>query len=372
MNAISHQDILLALHQFAPPVYKETYDNIGLQIGDAKTITKGILTTLDVTESVVNEAINTDCNLIVAHHPIIFKDIKKIDASTYNGRVISQCIKNDIAVIASHTNLDNIKLGVNYKIAQKIGLQNLKILQPKTDILYRLTIYVPVNETEKILSAVHAAGAGHIGNYELCSFRLSGTGTFKPNHEANPTIGKKEILEYVNEHQVDVLVAAPDIQNVLQAMRKAHPYEEIAYYLHPLANAHQEVGSGMIGNLPETMSCDNFMEQLMQKFALKCIKHTSKNIDNISKIAICGGSGSFLLYTAIAQKADVFITSDIKYHEYFDADGNIILVDIGHYESEQFTKELLAEVLLKKFPNIAVLLSKVNTNPVQYKLWNKA
>jgi dinuclear metal center YbgI/SA1388 family protein len=361
------KEITSFLEQYAPKIYQESYDNSGLICGNYNQEVTGILTALDTIESIVDEAIAQKCNLIVAHHPILFKGLKKLTGSNYIERTIIKAIKNDISIYAIHTNLDNVTNGVNFKIAQKIGLKNTKILAPKNEILRKLVVFVPITHTESLAEALHKAGAGNIGNYSNCSFRVEGTGTFKPNENSNPFTGEKEKLEFVSENRIEIIYPIANESQILNAMRANHPYEEVAYYINSLENYNQEIGSGAIGELDNPMQAADFMQFIKKVFNLSIIKVTSfENKKTIQKVAVCGGAGQFLLSDAKRLKADIFITSDVKYHEFFDADGDIILADISHYESEVFTKELIYEIISNKFPNIAVLLSKTSTNPVQY------
>lgn len=349
-----------------PPVYQESYDNSGLLVGSPDFTLKNMLVTLDVTEEVINEAFMNDCNLIVAHHPIIFKGIKSLTGKNYVEKTIIKAIKNDIAIYASHTNLDNLKNGVSFKMAEKLRLKNVKTLSPKKDTLKKLTVFVPVEHAEKLLSALHEAGAGNIGNYSECSFQTEGLGSFKPNDLANPTVGKSGKKELVKEQKIEVLLPIDKEKAVLKAMYKSHPYEEVAYFLQNLENYNQDIGSGIVGDLLQEMRTEYFFDKLKAIYKTKTLRHTKQVKDTVKRVAMCGGAGSFLLKDAIAQKADIYVSADFKYHEFFDAEDAIIIADIGHYESEQYTKELLLEIISNKFPNIAVLLSKVNTNPVFY------
>lgn len=353
------------LESIAPLSLQESYDNSGLLVGDKNAEINAILLTLDVTEEVLQEAITKKCNLIVAHHPLIFSGLKKLTGKNEIERCIILAIKSDIAIYACHTNLDNITNGVNKKFADKLGLINTKILAPKKNRLQKLTTYVPLVNTEDILEALSDAGAGNIGEYEQCSFIQKGIGSFKPTKKANPHIGNAGILEHIEENRIEVLVPDYKMDNVLTALFSVHPYEEVAYYITPLENINQEIGSGMIGYLPKELSSDDFLKHLKESLNLELIKYTPfKN--KIKKIAICGGSGKFLLNNAINVDADAFVTSDFKYHEYFEAEKKIMIADIGHYESEVNTKELFYEVLTEKFTNIALVFSETYTNPIRY------
>ncbi len=358
------KDIIQVLENFAPPSYQEGYDNSQLLVGNPKEQVQGVLVTLDVVESIVEEAIEKNCNLIVAHHPIIFKGLKSLTGRNYIERTILKAIKNDIAIYACHTNLDHVANGVNHKISEKLGLKNTKILDPKRNILQKITTFVPVEHTNKVREALNNAGAGQIGNYQNCSFVSEGTGSFQPSEKANPFVGEQGKLEQVKENRLEMIFPSYLQGRVLGALNQAHPYEEVAYYLQNIENKNQEVGAGMIGELEEEMNPSDFFEYLRDKMELSVIKHTAVCTDKIKRIAVCGGAGGFLLNKAKGQKADIFITSDYKYHEFFDAENQIIIADIGHYESEKYTKELFYEILQEKFRNIVV--SNVNTNPIQF------
>ncbi|MDR6560394.1 MULTISPECIES: Nif3-like dinuclear metal center hexameric protein [unclassified Arcicella] len=362
----SIKDITNYLEQLAPLAYQESYDNAGLIVGSPETTVTGILATLDCTEDIIHEAIKRDCNLIVAHHPIVFKGLKRFNGKNYVERAVMLAIKKDIAIYATHTNLDSVKGGVNYMIAEKLGLENVRILSPKKQILKKLVTFVPVENTKAVLEAIHTAGAGQIGEYKNCSFSTEGTGRFTPSGSADPFIGTLNEAEEVSENRIEVIFDAPQESQILRALKKAHPYEEVAYYLSILENENQEVGSGVIATLPESLSEIDFLTMLKTKMNLKVVRHTPLLGKAIKKIALCGGAGGFLLRDAIRQDADVFITADYKYHEFFDAENQIIICDIGHYESEVYTKELIVRYLSEKFSNFAVLKSQVNTNPVQY------
>ncbi|HEY9049542.1 MAG TPA: Nif3-like dinuclear metal center hexameric protein [Ohtaekwangia sp.] len=364
--AVKIKDVTDYLESIAPRSYQESYDNAGLITGNNSWTVTGILVTLDCIEAVVDEAIASNCNLIVAHHPIVFKGLKKLNGNGYVERTVIRAIKHDIAIYAIHTNLDNVYTGVNRKICEKIGLKNLKILVPKKDTLSKLVTFIPVENAEEVLAALHQAGAGQIGNYKNCSFRSEGTGTFMPNEAAAPHIGKANQQEYVKEVRVEVIFPAHLESKILQALRAAHPYEEVAYYLSSLLNDNQEVGSGMTGELETPAEPLTFLQGLKNSMDLHVIRHTKIKSGQIKKVAVCGGSGSFLLPHAIQSGADIFITADFKYHEFFDADGRITIADIGHYESEVFTKELLQDVLMKKFSTFAIIFSKTVTNPISY------
>jgi dinuclear metal center YbgI/SA1388 family protein len=360
------KEVINHLETIAPLAFQESYDNCGLLVGSYETELTGILISLDVTEEVVEEAIRSKCNMIIAHHPVIFKGLKKLTGSNYIERTVLKAIKNDIAIYAIHTNLDNLLQGVNHKIAEKIGLKDLKVLVPKLQTLKKLVTFIPLKNCLEVLKAIHEAGAGKIGNYSECSFQVEGLGSFRPNEEADPAIGKANELEQVKEMRAEVIFPAYLEGKILKALLNSHPYEEPAFDIQSLDNANKEVGSGIMGVLEKPMDEHEFLLSLKEKMNLKVIRHTKILNKKVSKIAICGGSGSFLLGKAITLDNQVFITADFKYHEFFDAENKIIIADIGHYESEVYTKELIYELLIDKFSNIALVLAKTHTNPISY------
>lgn len=360
------KDVTHYLESFAPLALQETYDNAGLLTGNPTDSVKGIMVTLDCTEAVVTEALQSNCNLIVAHHPIIFKGLKKLTGSNYIERTIISAIRNNIAIYAIHTNLDNIINGVNRKICEKIGLSNLSILSPKKGTLSKLVTFIPEQHVDGVLQGLYDAGAGKIGNYSNCSFQMEGKGTFHPLEGANPQIGGVGNLEKVMEVRVEVLIPSHLENSIVKTLKKHHPYEEVAYYLTPLANENQEVGSGMVGELEKALEPNDFLKCLKEAMELTVIRHTQIPDRPIKKVAVCGGSGSFLLKDALKIGADAFVSADFKYHEFFDAEEKIMIADIGHYESEVYTKELLKDVLIKKFPSFAINFSRSSTNPISY------
>lgn len=359
------------LEEIAPLALQESYDNSGLIIGNHKTIINNILLTLDCTEDVVNEAIEKKCNLIIAHHPILFNPIKKINGHNHIEKVIIKCIKNDIAIYACHTNLDNVSLGVNQMIAQKIGLINTRILSPKNNTLCKLYTYAPPEYVSQIKKALFDIGAGQIGNYTDCSFETNGIGTFIPKNSAKPYTGKKNVLSQEQEQKIEVLLPDYLKSKAIRALKAAHPYEEVAYEIISLDNNNQEIGSGMIGDLPKEMSVNAFLKHISTKMKAKNIRYTHKYKNKIKTVAICGGSGSFLLKSAKSNGAQAFVTSDFKYHEFFEAENSLTILDIGHYETEQYTPQIFYKLLSEKFTKFALHLSNVNTNPIKYYQWQK-
>ena len=356
--------IIECLEKWAPPSLQEEYDNSGLIIGNNQNEIKGILVTLDCTEEIINEAIKKNCNLIISHHPLIFRPIKKITGSNHVERSIIKAIQNSISIYSIHTNLDNILSGVNYKIANKIGLKQIKILDKKINVLSKIEFYIPKDYKENVLKNLFKIGAGKIGNYNSCSFQTEGSGTFRPDDNASPFIGKKNKYQNSDEVKVELIFENHLEKELISCLKKFHPYDEVAFFITKVNNKSEVIGSGIVGNL--RIDSTKLLKKLKNAFKSKAIKHTVLNKKNVNKIAICGGSGSFLINKAIKNNADVFITSDLKYHDFFEGENKMIIVDIGHYESEQFTKELIFEYLNKKLVNIAIHLSKINSNPIRY------
>ena len=359
-------DITTFLETIAPAALQEQYDNAGLITGDGDWECSGIICSLDATEEVVMEAMSKNCNLIVAHHPIIFSGLKKINGKNYVEKTIITAIKNDIAIYAIHTNLDNVLYGVSGHMAERLGLKNVTVLAQKNNTLKKLCTFVPVEKTDQVRSAIFNAGGGNIGNYSEVSFNSEGTGTFKANKGANPFAGDVGKLHQEKETKIEVIF--PDFleSSIIAALKKTHPYEEVAYDVIALTNKNQEIGSGVIGELEFAIGENEFLTRVKEVFKAPLIRHTNFIGKPVKKIALCGGAGSFLISKALATKADAYITADIKYHEFFDANGEILIADIGHFESEQFTINLLQEILDKKFPTFAVLKTEVKTNPVNY------
>jgi dinuclear metal center YbgI/SA1388 family protein len=360
------QQVINSLEQLAPPSLQESYDNAGLLTGNPNWHCKGIMLCLDATLEVIEEAIANHCNLIVTHHPIIFSGLKKINGKNYIEKAVIKAIKYDIAIYAIHTNLDNVIFGVNAAIADKIGLVNRSVLVPKENSLCKLYTFVPLNHTERVRAAIFEAGAGHIGNYSECSFESEGLGTFKGDNGTNPYVGRPGLRHTERENKLEVIFPAWLQPKILKALIEAHPYEEVAYDIVPLANKFQKVGSGLIGDLVSATTEADMLKKLKETFSLQVIRHTAFTGKMIRKVAICGGAGSFLISRAASAGADLYITGDVKYHEFFDANASMLLADIGHYESEQFTIDLLFDHLQLKFPTFAVLKTTVLTNPVRY------
>ncbi|MGI9547010.1 MAG: Nif3-like dinuclear metal center hexameric protein [Flavobacteriaceae bacterium] len=356
-------DLLEAL---APLENAEEFDNVGLLVGNSSEEVTGILVTLDTLEEVVDEAISKNCNLIISFHPIIFDGLKRLNGSNYVERAVIKAIKNEVAIYTMHTALDNSPMGVNAGICGVLGIENAKILIPKTGVIKKLSTYVPVSSAENLKEALFKAGAGRIGHYSHCSFTVEGSGTFKASDQANPNRGKKGEIHLEKEAQIHLTYAMADENKILKALFDHHPYEEVAYEVYSLDNQHQYLGMGMVGVLREAMDEADFIKNVKSKMNVPMIRHSRLMGNKVQKIAVVGGSGAFAIEAAKKAGADVLLTSDIKYHQFFSAENQIVLLDIGHYESEQFTKNLLADYLKKKMPNFAISLSEVITNPINY------
>jgi len=359
-------EICRLIEQYAPPALQESYDNSGLLVGNPDAEATGALLCIDVTENVVNEAIALGCNLIISHHPCIFNGIKKITGSDETQRIVIQAIKNNINIFAAHTNIDCAANGVSAKMAQKLNLQNVKPLAPREKSLMKLVTFVPTDFAEKVRNALFEIGAGMIGNYDLCSYNSEGYGTFRANENTNSFVGKKG--EFHKENEVRIETVFPfylknKIENILLS---SHPYEEPAYDFYLLENQWNTTGFGAVGDLSKPMITENFLEKIKNIFNVPTIRHTDICKKEIRRVALCGGAGSFLIKNAKKSGADIFITGDIKYHDFFLADNQLIIADIGHYESEQFTKEIFYEIIQKNFPTFAVRISKIKTNPIIY------
>jgi dinuclear metal center YbgI/SA1388 family protein len=360
------KDVCQLLEELAPLAYAEDFDNVGLLVGDRQTEVSGILVTLDTLEAVVDEAIEKNCNLIVSFHPIIFGGLKQLTPTDYVTKTVIKAIKNDIAIYSMHTALDNVKDGVNSVIAQKLKLNDVQVLIPKTGLIKKLSTYIPKESVETVKTALYEAGAGTIGAYQNCSFSTEGQGEFTPLEGSNPTLGSHNQSEKVDEVHLQLVFTADKEASVIHALKESHPYETVAYDIVSLDNSHQEVGMGRIGTLEKPINEHKFLSKLKGKFGIEVIKHSAYTDKMISKVAVLGGSGAFAIEAAKRAGADAYVTADLKYHDFFKAEGSILLADIGHFESEQFTKNLLVEYLTKKIPNFAATLSETLTNPVKY------
>ncbi|MEL4307875.1 Nif3-like dinuclear metal center hexameric protein [Joostella sp. CR20] len=360
------QDVINAIEEIAPLAYAEDFDNVGLLIGDKNEKVTGVLVSLDTLEAVVDEAIEKNYNLIVSFHPIIFSGLKKLTGKNYVERVALKAIKNNIAIYAPHTALDNSFVGVNAKICDVLGLQNKQVLIPQKNTIKKLTTFVPTESVAKVREAIFNAGGGSIGNYDQCSFNIQGTGTFRGNENSNPVIGEKGKIQFEEETQIGITYAKHLESKILKALFNSHPYEEVAYEITTLENTNQHIGIGMIGELENAQNPIDFLKFVKERMQTGCVRHSELTDKKIKKVAVLGGSGAFAIPNAIMAGADIYITGDVKYHDFYKAENKIIIADIGHYETEQYTKNLLVEYLTKKFTNFAVVLSVCNTNPVKY------
>ncbi|GAA4313453.1 Nif3-like dinuclear metal center hexameric protein [Compostibacter hankyongensis] len=364
--AMQIKTIIDYLEEIAPLSYQESYDNAGLLTGDPRWELSNALLTLDATEPVIDEAIARGCNLVIAHHPIIWGGLKKINGKNYVERAVIKAIKHDIAIYAAHTNLDNIRGGVNDMLCRQLGLGDLRPLAPRSRALKKLYTFVPHAQAEKVREALFASGAGHIGQYDACSYNTEGYGTFRGAADTHPYAGEAGKKHREPETRIEVVFPAPLESTVTAALCAAHPYEEPAYDILLLENSWAGVGSGMVGMLPAPVDEGAFLQQVKTQLSAGGIRHTALLGKPVRKVAVCGGAGSFLLPAARRAGADVYLSADFKYHEFFDADSQILIIDVGHYESEQFTPLLFYELLTKKFPNFAPLKTAVLTNPIHY------
>ncbi len=345
---------------------QESYDNAGLIVGQSDMEVCGVLISLDLTEEVIDEAIEKNANVIITHHPIIFKGLKKLNGKNYVERCVIKAIKNDLAIYAAHTNLDNVLWGVNGKIAEMLDLQNIECLKPAKEQLLKLVSFVPKEYAQRLRIALFEAGAGHIGNYDSCSYNIQGFGTFRAKEGTNPFVGEINKLHKEPETRIETIFPHYYKSKIIETLHQYHPYEEPAYDIYPLQNTSAQIGAGIIGELETEIEAKEFLHKIKKLFSVNCIRHTDTMNKKIKTVALCGGAGSFLLPLAKARKADIFISGDFKYHDFFDAENQIIIADIGHYESEQFTKNIFYEMITKKFSNFACSISKINTNPINY------
>lgn len=360
------KEILAVLEEMAPLAYAEDFDNVGLLVGNAETETTGVLVCHDALEGVIEEALAKNCNLVVCFHPILFSGIKKITGKNYVERAILKAIKNDIAIYAVHTALDNHSAGVNKIFCDALGLTNTKVLIPKQNFIQKLTTYTVPENAAKVLQALFSAGAGTIGNYDNCSYMSNGTGTFRGNHDSHPVIGERNELVETAEIKIEVTFEKHLQSRVLKALFENHIYEEVAYEIYDLQNQHQNIGLGMIGELASEMDEKDFLFFVKDKMIANGIRHSAYTGKKIKKVAVLGGSGSFAIKNAIQAGADAFLTADLKYHQFYEAENRLLLADIGHFESERYTKNYIVDYLRKKILNFAIILSEENTNPVKY------
>ena len=363
---LSIKDICTCIEDFAPLAWQESWDNCGLLVGNPQQSVGKVLLTVDVTEAVVAEAVDVQAQMIVSHHPLMLSGIKQLTGSDETQRVIALAIKNDIAIYAAHTNMDVAPGGVSHRMAAKIGLTNLQVLSPQGAGLQKLVTFVPASHFEQVRQAVFDAGAGHIGNYDSCGFSVDGSGTFRALDGAHPFVGALGTLHTESEIRFETVFPSRMNRQIVAALLNSHPYEEPAFDIFALQNVDTRVGLGVVGVLPAPVSELQFLNQLKETFSTPVIRHTHLKNKEIMRVALCGGSGSSLLANAVRCKADVFVTADFKYHQFADASHDILIADIGHFESEQFIKEIFYEKIMKKFPNFAAYFSKIITNPINY------
>lgn len=360
------KEIISALEKKIAIRQAEDFDNVGLLCGNPEREITGIMVCHDALEHVVDEAISKNTNLIVTFHPIIFSGLKSLTGKNYVERAVIKAIENKIAIYAIHTAFDNDYFGVNYRICEQLGLKNQQILMPKQGNLQKLEVMVPEDDTEKVKTVLFEAGAGNIGFYDECSFNLNGKGTFRPLDGSNPFSGTPNIREEAKENLVSVIFERHKKNQILAAIRSAHPYEEVAYQLISLDNENQYSGLGRFGDLPEAMEPEDFLKFVKDKFNLAVIRHSAINSNKIKRVGILGGSGASGIRAALAKGCDAYLTGDVKYHEFFQAENKMMICDIGHYESEQYIVEQLIEILSEIFPKFAILKSLEKTNPVNY------
>jgi len=354
------------LNQSVPPEFQESYDNSGLQVGDPVWDISSALITLDVTDEVLDEAIAGRCDLIISHHPLIFGPLKSLTGKSITEKLVIKALSHNVAIYSAHTNLDVIERGVSRKMAEKLNLQNVKVLSPLKNRLLKLVTYIPESHFDKVSTAVFEAGAGVIGNYDYCGFTVPGTGSFRGNDRTNPFIGKKGVISHEKEIRFETIMFSHLKNKVVKALLESHPYEEVAYDIYNLENENIEIGLGCVGEFSESLNENDFLAIVSEVFNAKGIRYSKSMGKKIRKIALCGGSGASLINQAINSGADSYITADIKYHNFFDAESRILLVDVGHFESEIFSVEILYDLVIKKFPKFAVRFSKINTNPINY------
>lgn len=360
------QDVIQLIEEFAPLSFQESFDNSGIQVGNSQLDCTGCLITFDFTEEIIDEAIRKNCNIIIGHHPIIFSGLKKITGKNMVERVVMKAIQNNIVLYAAHTNLDVVQDGINGKICEKLNLENYHVLAPTKTDLVKLVCFVPTDYAENVRSAIFEAGAGHIGDYDCCSFNIKGEGTFRANENSTPFVGEIGKIHHENEIRIETVLPA-FLQNVVvKKMIHAHPYEEVAYDIYPLKNKYDKIGLGMVGQLSESMDEKDFLDKLKTSFNASCIRHTNLLGRKVKKVAVCGGSGSSFLKDAIKAGADFYVSGDFKYHQFFDAENKIVIADVGHFETEQFAKEIFYDLLTKNLANFAIHLSEINTNPINY------
>ena len=366
MTRLLVSDIAACIEKFAPLALQEGYDNSGLQVGNPASYVQSVMLTLDITEEVIDEAISKGMEMVIAHHPLIFSGLKRLTGRTEVERIVAKAIQHNICLYAAHTNLDIARNGVSFKMGEKLGLKNLTVLEPLENRLHKIVVFVPNAHLQPVRQAMFDAGAGDIGNYSSCSYSHSGEGTFKANDVANPYVGNVGELHYEPEVRLEVVCPSFISEKVIRSMVAAHPYEEVAYDILPLVNNNIGLGLGAVGELEVPMAVEDFLAFVKNTFGALGVRYTAPASKTISRVAVCGGSGSSLMGKAVASGAHAFITGDIKYHNFFDAKGKLLLMDIGHFESEYSSLEIISDLLRKNFPNFAVYIAEIKSNPIKY------
>ncbi|MDX2495518.1 MAG: Nif3-like dinuclear metal center hexameric protein [Desulfuromusa sp.] len=344
-------DVIGLLNRLCPTYLAEDWDNVGLQVGNPAAEIDKILVCLDAEEIAIQEALRQGAQLIISHHPLIFRPIKRLSPTDMTGRVLFQAIKHDISVVSAHTNLDRAADGLNDWLAERLGVLGVVPLeQPTGGYFYKLVVYVPLGHEMEVRDAVFAAGAGQVGAYDHCSFNSRGTGTFRGNQETRPFIGTPGEIEKTEEVRFETIVPAPVLNKVVSRMLKVHPYEEVAYDLIPLANEHLQVGLGRVGQLKKSILLQQFADQVKEKLQLPALKLVGDLEQKISRVAVCGGTGMSMFSAAVRHGADCLVTADIKFHEAQRARAEgVALIDAGHFATEQIMVAELSARLRKFF-----------------------
>lgn len=359
------KEFIRQLEAEIPSAIQESYDNTGLQVGNINAEVSKALICMDITYEVLEEALTQSCDLIISHHPLLFHSIKRIDASRNPGKLIHFAVKNDIAIYSLHTSIDKYQFGVSYALAERLNLLEIRVLQPEKDLLKKLVTFCPTAQSASLRNALFNAGAGHIGNYDSCSFNIEGKGTFRALEGTNPYVGKPGELHTEDESRIEVIFPKWKKESLLKALLANHPYEEVAYDIYPLENNLENTGLGAIGNLKTSIEAKDFILKIQKEFnnnPLRFNKYSGK----ISRVAVCGGSGASLLEHAISAGADAFISADMKYHDFQAASERILMIDAGHYETEIQVLHLIKELISEKIPTFASLISETDTNFVRY------
>lgn len=372
MVTVKAEEVVALIEELAPPGLAEAWDNSGWQVGDPNQEVDRVMVALDIDEQVAGEAVEKGVQLIISHHPLIMKGLKSIRLDTAAGRLTGKLIRAGIGAYAAHTNLDSTRGGINDRLAQKLGLQDTRVLFVVEKEKYlKLVVFVPESHLQDVMGALRRQGAGWIGNYSDCTFQVKGTGTFRPGEGTDPYIGKQGELERVEEVRLETIVPAPIVDKVLKAVIDAHPYEEVAYDLYPLALEGPAKGLGRVGNLSSPVKFSQFVQLVRQALNLSNVRFGGEEGETVNRVAICSGSGADLWPAARAMGAQVLVTGDVKYHAARDMlAGGIKFVDAGHYGTEKIVVELLGDYLKgrtrDKGMDVEVLESKRGFDPFRY------